>query len=382
MIVGGAQENTMNTAIMLNKDRYKVDILTGPQTGKEGSLIQESINRGASVIILPELVREINPLKDLLAGIKLFRKLKSNQYIIVHTHSSKAGVIGRIAAWMAGVPVIIHTVHGWSFHNHMNSWLRSLYVLLERFAASFSDTLIVVTELDINKGLREKIGEADKYRIIRSAINLEEFNPANVDPIPIRKELGIPSDVPVLGNIGRFSPQKNPMDWLDVAIRVATALPECYFLLVGDGPLRAAFEEQVEKRGINGNFILTGLRRDIPRMLSCMDVFLLTSLWEGLPRVIPQALSMGIPVIANRVDGTEEAIQDGKTGFLCLPGNLDKMAEYCINLLTNLKLRQEMSENGQKFVSNEFSLTNMVIEIESLYEELLEKKLSKRIYSS
>lgn len=374
LIVGGAQENTMYTAIMLDQKRFQVEIISGPQTGSEGSLIDEIRQRDTPLTILPELVREINPWKDALATWHLYQLMKSAQYTIVHTHSSKAGILGRLAARWAGVPIIIHTVHGWSFHDHMNTGLRWVYVILERIAASISDMMIVVSDRDIQKGVNENIGRSRQYRLIRSAIPLDDFNPDKVDRSTVRQELGIPGDVPVLGNVGRFSPQKNPLDWVEVAIRVAQLIPNCHFLMVGDGPLRPEVEEKIRIAGISDRTILTGLRRDVPRMMAAIDVFLLTSLWEGLPRVIPQSMAMGIPVVANRADGTVEAIKDGVTGYLCRPGDLDQMAEYCVMLLNDKDLQQEMGLKGQVSACSEFSLTRMISQIEALYEELLAKK--------
>ena len=374
LIVGGAQENTMYTAVMLNKERYKVDVISGPQTGSEGSLIEETIQRGASLTILPELVREINPWKDFLASWKLYRRMKTEHYLIVHTHSSKAGILGRFAARLAGVPIIVHTVHGWSFHDHMSRGLRRIYISLEKYAASISDIMVVVTKNDITKGIEEGIGQTDQYRLIRSSIPIDEFDPGIFDRSLVRKELDIPQDVPVLGNIGRFSPQKNPLDWIRVADNVAKELPDCFFLLVGDGPLRTEVEELISTTNLAKRTIITGLRRDIPRMLSTIDVFLLTSLWEGLPRVIPQAMSMGIPVIANRADGTIEAVQDGITGYLCSPGDINGLARNCIRLLSDKKIRYKMGLSCQNYARREYNLDVMITQIESLYEELIENK--------
>ena len=371
LIVGGAQENTMYTAVMLDPAHYQVEVISGPQTGSEGSLIEEVRERGGTLTILPELVREINPWKDLIATWKLYRLMESGKFTIVHTHSSKAGVLGRIAAKLARVPVIVHTVHGWSFHERMSPLRRNMYVLLERLAASLSDAMVVVTERDIEKGLRERIGKRDQYRIIRSAIPLDEFDPVAFAGKTMREELGIPLDVPVLGNVGRFSLQKNPLDWAQVAAQVAEHIPDCHFLLVGDGPLRDQVEEQLSMTGIRSRTIMTGLRRDVPQLLSAMDVFLLTSLWEGLPRVIPQAMAMEVPVIANRADGTVEAIDHGRTGYLCEPGDIDAMAAYCVELLTDEIARVKMGHRGREFALTEFSLKKMISHIEDLYQALL-----------
>jgi glycosyltransferase involved in cell wall biosynthesis len=377
LIVGGAQENTMYTGALLDKARFMVEILSGPQTGSEGSLIEEVRGWQVPLIILPELVREIKPQKDFIALFKLYRLIKKNRYTIVHTHSSKAGILGRLAAKLAGVPIIVHTVHGWSFHDYMNPLVRTVYVFLERYAAWLCDALIVVSERDQIKGLHEAIGEKEKYHLIRSAVPVSDFDPSAENPAGIRRELGIPADSLVLGNVGRFSPQKNPLDWVRVAAKVAEAIPECHFLLVGDGPLRPQVEKMILRENLAKRVTLPGLRRDVSRLMSAMDVFLMTSLWEGLPRVIPQAMSMEIPVVANRVDGTVEVVNHGYTGYLCEPGDIQKMAEYCLELLKDPTLRQKIGQNGRAAALREFDLENMISKIESLYDQLLSTHCSE-----
>lgn len=370
LIVGGAQETVLHIAEMLDPARYRVEVICGPQTGSEGSLIEVFHDRGVPLSIEPALVRQIAPLKDLLALIRLTYFIRQGNYAIVHTNSSKAGIVGRLAARLAGTPVIVHTVHGWSFHEHMSPLVRWTYILLERLAARFTDALIVVARPDIDKGLRAGIGRPEQYHLIRSAIPLDEFNPASVDRAAVRRELGLPLDAPVLGNVGRFSAQKNPLDWVRVAGRVARARPDCRFLLVGDGPLRPQVEAALAEEGIAAQTVLTGLRRDVPRMLAAMDVFLLTSLWEGLPRVIPQAMAMQVPVVANRADGTAEAVQHGETGYLVEPGDVESAAAYCLELLNDPARRSEMGQRGRARALAEFDVRQMVAQIAALYEEL------------
>ncbi len=322
----------MYTAALLDKQRFHVEVLSGPQTGSEGSLIEEVRQRGIPLTIFPDLLRQISPVHDLKAFWKMKRFIQLGGYTIVHTHSSKAGIIGRLAARLAKTPLIVHTVHGWSFHDYMSPVIRWVYIMLERWIARFSDVLVVVTERDIEKGLQAGIGRREQYRRIRSAIPLDEFDPRLIDRQAVRQELDLPADAIVIGNVGRFSAQKNPLDWVRVAGRVGQACPQARFLLVGDGPLRPQVEQALRQAGIAERTTLTGLRRDVPRMLAAMDIFLLTSLWEGLPRVIPQAMAMGLPVVANRADGVTEAIQDGSNGYLCSPGEIEQMAECCIEL--------------------------------------------------
>jgi glycosyltransferase involved in cell wall biosynthesis len=373
LIVGGAQENTMYTAARLNKALYQTEILSGPQTGSEGSLIEEVRALGVPLVILPDLLREVSPLHDLRALCQMAHRMQERHYAIVHTHSSKAGILGRLAARQAGIPVIIHTIHGWSFHEYMSPAVRLTYILLERLTALFTDALIVVAGCDIQKGLQAGIGKPDQYHLIRSAIPLEEFDPTQVDRAAVRAELGIPPDVLVVGNVGRFSTQKNPLDWVRAAGIIGRARPQARFLLVGDGPLRLQVEAALAQEGILERTLLTGLRRDAARMMSVMDIFLLTSLWEGLPRVIPQAMAMGLPVIANRTDGVDEAVLDSETGYLCSPGDIDNLAQRCLELINAPDQRYQMGQRGRALAIKEFDLRQMVAQIEDLYETLLEK---------
>jgi len=377
LIVGGAQENTMYTAAMLDKNLFNVEILSGPQTGSEGSLIEEVRSRNILLTIMPDLLREISPFHDFTAYHNLATFMKTKSFTIVHTHSSKAGILGRFAARRAGVPIIIHTIHGWSFHEHLTTLKKLLFILLERTTANFTDILIVVTKRDIDKGLFYKIGKMNQYHLIRSAIQLEEFDPRIYNKMAIRNILGIPDEATVIGNVGRFSSQKNPLDWVRVAGEIGRKDPNTFFLLVGDGPLRPQVENQLIREEIFNRTILTGLRRDVPNMLSAMDIFLLTSLWEGLPRVIPQSMAMEIPIVANSVDGITEAITDGATGFLCYPGDKNQLVERCMQLVNNSRLRTTMGKQCRDYALSEFDLGVMINKITNLYENLLaEKKIN------
>lgn len=372
LIVGGAQENTLFTAELLDVSRYQVDLISGSQTGSEGSLVEEARSKGIPLTIVPHLVRQISPFQDLLALLKLTHIIRRGQYTIVHTHSSKAGILGRLAARLARTPIIVHTVHGWSFHDYMSPLTRKIYIGLEQRMAKLSDALIVVAEQDIAKGLAAGIGQPNQYHLIRSAIPLEDFDPAKYNRQEVRQELGLPTDAPVIGNVGRFSPQKNPLVWAQVAGLIGRALPQSRFILVGDGPLRHELQEKLAQEGIAERTVLTGLRRDVPRLLAAMDIFLLTSLWEGLPRVIPQAMAMRLPIVAARVDGIAEAVQNGVTGYLFDPDDTNGMAQACVTLINDPAMRQAMSARGRDLALKNYDLRHMLTQIDSLYQHLLE----------
>ena len=374
LIVGGAQENTIYTAAMLDNSKFKVDVLSGLQTGSEGSLIEEANEKRINLLFIDELVREISPVNDGITLFKLYNTMRNNHYDIVHTHSSKAGILGRWAARLAGVPVIIHTIHGWSFHEYLPSFQKNIYIFLEKITARFTDVLVVVSESDFNIGINEGIGRKSQYRLIRSAIPRIKFNHMEKENNTIRKKLQIPDHVVVIGNVGRLSDQKNPLEWIHIAHRLSKEVDDVIFLLVGDGPLRLDIEEEIKKLQLSEKVILTGLTRDVQSYLSIMDVFLITSLWEGLPRTVLQAMAMGIPVVAYKSGGIPEVVNDGISGYLCNQGDTDEMTKKTILLLKNPIMREEMGRKGRSMISNEFDLQVMIKQVSQLYFDLLNQK--------
>ena len=374
LILGGAQQNTMETCSFLDGNRFDPEIISGPDTGSEGEIISEVKKRGVPLTIIPELVRELDLAKDFIALKKMISYFKAEKPHIVHTHSSKAGILGRWAARIARVPVIIHTVHGWGHHNYQNIFVRRLFVLLERATEKITDKLIVVSDLNAEKGLKDNIGTEDKYTTIHSSIKLDDFIEHKGDTIALKKQIGLNPEFPVVGTVGRLSPQKNPLDFVRVAAAVKKQIPNVQFLFVGDGPLRPETEAFIKELGVSEDIFLPGLRKDIPELLSCMDIFILTSLWEGLPRVIPQAMASRLPVVANGVDGVNEVIDEGENGFIIPPGNVSLMTEKVVKLLSDHSLRIDMGTKGQKKAVQEFSLQKMVDKIQCLYDEVLALK--------
>jgi glycosyltransferase involved in cell wall biosynthesis len=373
LIVGGAQENTMLTAALLDPDRYAVDVVSGPQTGSEGSLISEVRARGIRLTVLPTLVREVNPLKDALALGALVRLIRHGGYDIVHTHSSKAGILGRWAARLAGVPTIVHTVHGWGHHDRQHPLVRRLYILLEQGTQRITDRLIVVSPRNIQKGLADGIATPEKYVTIRSGIELARFQRPARPREAVRAELGIPLGAAVVGTVTRLSPQKAPLDFVAAAAQVAAHRQDVHFVIVGDGPLRADVEARVVASGLAERVHLTGLRRDVADLMHSFDVFALTSLWEGLPRVLPQAMAAGLPIVATGVDGNAEAVRDGVNGLLTPPGDPHAMATALLQLLEGPALSERMGQAGQ-VRAVEFDVHEMVSDIAALYETLLRER--------
>ena len=378
LAIGGAQENTILTADSMNKGvvgngHYHVEIVSGPQTGPEGSLIEEVRERGIPLTILPTMRRELSPLHE-LPVIGHLRRLMTDgsgrpRFDIVHTHSSKAGVVGRIAAAWAGIPLIVHTVHGWSFHDQMPAGRRRLYAAFERIAARYSHKMIVVSPTDIEKGLSEGIGRPDDYVLIRSGIELDRFGHPSIPPAEMRRRLGIPLNALVIGSVTRLLPQKAPLDLLDAFAYVHRQRPDAWLTVVGDGILRPEMEQRLKELRIADRVILTGVRRDIPELMAAFDVFLLSSLWEGLPRVLPQAMASSLPIVCTEADGSSEAVSDGETGFVTPRGRPDLLAARVLTLLADESLRRRMGEKGC-VRAPEYGAAKMVQDIEALYQAL------------
>ncbi len=366
--LGGAQKQLLSLIDHLNKEKFRPFLFTA----KDGLLIPEasSIN-GLTIKKSRWLERPISPLKDLLALIEIYLFIKKNNIGIVHTHSSKAGILGRLAARLTKVKIIVHTVHGWSFNDYQPNGERLFFIWLERLSAQFTDKLIVVSNYDKQKGLDNRIGKENQYSLIRYGIEYAEFG---IKDQNIRRELGINTNDLVVCMVSCFKPQKSPQDFIRLAFLVNKALPDARFLLVGDGILRKKIERLIRKFNLEKQVTLTGWRRDIPRILSAIDVFVLTSLWEGLPTSALESMASSKAIVSTHTGGVAEIIVEGKVGFLVLPGDINKMSERLVVLLKDNNLRMQMGQNARESLNFDFALTNMIDNSQNLYENLIKEK--------
>ncbi len=367
--LGGAQQNTLYTVGHLDRGRYRVSLVAG----KGGLLDAEALALpDVEVHLLPELVREVDPASDLKALGRLTALLLRLQPDVVHTHSSKAGVLGRWAAWLAGVGTVIHSVHGFGFHPEMPLLQRGLYRALEAGTSAVTTRFLAVSQASLDVGVSQGILTTERSTLVRSGIRLAAFRGAAPNGV-LRRELSIPDAAPLVGMVACLKPQKAPLDFVRAAQRVAGRVPTAHFVLAGDGEQRAAVEEAASAAGLRGRLHLLGWRRDIPALLSELSLLVLTSLWEGLPRVVPEAMAAGLPVVATRVDGTPEAVRDGETGFLVDPHDVAAMAEKIEYLLTHPAEARRMGERGRLQVE-EFDIDAMVERQEAIYESLLSRQ--------
>ncbi len=372
LIIGGAQENTLASVVGLQKIAgVEVRLVSGPETGPEGSLASGLSHSPGTLLIVPELVRPLHPWKDVLAWRRLTRLFRAERPGIVHTHSGKAGYLGRLAARRAGVPVIIHTIHGPSFGPFQGPFANFLFCSAERRAGKVTTHFVAVADAMIRQYLAAGIGQPGQYTKIFSGFPLEPFLSAANDPgLRARWKIG-PDDL-VIGMIARLFKLKGHDDLFEAAPGLLRAHPRMKFLLVGDGPWRERFQERAKSMNLENNFIFTGLvpPSEIPRLAGIMDIAVHLSRREGLARALPQALAARRPVVAYDCDGANEVCLDNETGFLVQPGDLSGLTGRLAALAADPGLRDRLGRRGREFVRERFGVEQMVDHLYALYVKL------------
>jgi glycosyltransferase involved in cell wall biosynthesis len=365
--IGGAQDNTLLTVEKLDPGRYNVTLLCGP----EGAWIKrlEEMNH-VRPVFLKSLIRPVHPLADLTAAIQIYRHIRSEQYQIVHTHSSKPGVIGRIAAKLAGTPVVIHTIHGFPFNDYMSGPLYCICVWLERLVSRLSDKIITVSQLNLRKAVQLNLAPRARFMNIYSGIQLEKFE-LNKNQLKIRRSIGLNNDHVIIGLIGRLFIQKAPQYFIKAVPEVIKHYPNARFILVGDGELKRSLIHLSKELHIQDYVQFLGFREDVPDILNILDIFVLTSLWEGLGRSLTEAMAMAKPVVATAVEGVPELVIHNKTGLLVPTCDESAIANAIVYLIRNPKKARRMGLTAQKNVRNKFSVHKMISDIDNLYESLI-----------
>ncbi|MEY2429759.1 MAG: hypothetical protein QOJ40_2644 [Verrucomicrobiota bacterium] len=379
LIVGGAQENTVSSVLGLRaKAGIQADLISGPTRGPEGSL--EPLLEGAPglLTIVPELVRPVHPLKDWRALSQLTKIFHSRRPDIVHTHSGKAGVLGRLAAARAGVPIIIHTIHGPSFGRFQNSLANALFRSAEKVAAKRTTHFVVVADAMKEQYLAAGIGRTDQYTRILSGFDLRPFLSATNDA-NLRAKFGLSPEDTVIGKIARLFKLKGHDDLFAVAPGLVRSFPKMKFLFVGDGEWRRRFEQKARSLGLEKHFVFTGLvpPEKVPALVGIMDIVAHLSSREGLSRALPQAMAAARPVVAYDCDGAREVCLDNETGFLLPPGDLTGLTNRLSELARDPALRDRLGQDGRQYVQERFSVERMVDELYNLYLRLAQGRAKR-----
>lgn len=375
LIVGGAQENTLLTVEgQHHRHGDQVTLIAGPGLGPEGSLEERARFGGIDLRIVPEMRRSIHPLRDFASYRRLVQILHELKPDIVHTHSSKAGIIGRAAAAKLRIPAV-HTIHGAAFHYGQNPILHRSYIAAEKWAASRTNKFISVCDAMTDQYVAAGIAPRDRFVTIYSGMEVEPFlNP----PRPretVRAELGIAPEHVVIGKVARLFHLKGHEFVIAAATRVVAENPNVRFLFIGDGILRNQFMAAIARAGLTDHFLFTGLvpPARIPELIHACDIIVHTSLWEGLARVLPQGFLSGKPVVSFDVDGAREVVIPGETGFLTPPKSVAELEKALSTLARDSSLRERLGRTGRERFTEQFRHERMTEHIREVYAELVRR---------
>jgi len=372
LVIGGAQENTLATINGLRaKPGVEVKLISGPTTGPEGSLENEAGKIPGLLTVVPELVRPVHPLKDFIALRTLEKILREQKPDLVHTHSGKAGILGRLAAKRAGVPVIVHHIHGPSFGHFQGPLTNFVFTAAEKHAATVTDHFFCSAGAMTKLYLAAGIGRPAMFTRIFSGFNLEPFLNAS-NNLALRKPLGLEENHFVIGKIGRLFKLKGHADLVTTFAKILSAVPHARLLFVGDGSLRGEIENQIRALNLAGKVVFTGLvpPGEVARHVGIMDCLAHLSYREALSRALPQALAAGKPVVAYDFDGADEVCLENQTGFIVPTGDTAAATQRLLQLAHDPALRDKLGRAGAAFVRENFSVEKMVDDQYHVYLKL------------
>lgn len=376
---GGSAENTFLTVQRLDRSRFDLTLVTGPNhegdaANHEAAAIEANIRsireRGVRLIFIPRLIRNLHPLADLIAFFSLIAVIRREKPQIVHTHTSKAGILGRWAAWLCRVPVIVHTPHGHVFWGYFHSWKTGLFILLERWTARITTMLVMLTEREKADHLRFRIAPEEKFSVIHSGVDLERFCTDRVRKEEIRSALKIPPETTILATAGRLTAVKGQETLIRAVAKCLRQGAKVFLVILGEGELRRDLETLSVELGIAQAIRFPGWRSDVASVMDACDIFCLPSLNEGMGKVLVEAMALGKPIVASDVGGIPDSVIPGETGILVPPADSNALAAAILTLCDHPEMRGKMGEQGKK-KAPEYSVEKMLRKIELLYTALL-----------
>jgi len=375
MTRGGAQENTLASIRAFHQKGYAVSLVTGPSWDPEGEILSTALEEGLDVFVIPELIRDIHPWQDLIAFFKICRLLSKKRFTIVHTHTSKAGFLGRLAARLKKVPILIHTPHGHIFHSYFNSFQEKFYLNLERKAATGCDRLIALTRSERDEHLERKVGMVTQWRVIPSGVPAGKFElSSSADQAMLKSSLGIPSGATMIGFVGRLAPVKGAHILMEALPEICRQRPNVHMLFVGDGEQRAMLEKRVCELKLEDKVTFSGKQEKVSDFFSIIDILIVPSLNEGMGRVIALGGLLEKPVIATKVGGILDLIEDKATGLLVESHQPHKIAQAVAQLLDNPEFSHQLGRALRQKILSGFTEDYMIEKLDELYQNVLKVK--------
>jgi glycosyltransferase involved in cell wall biosynthesis len=369
--VGGPAIHTVLLAKQLNSERFETILITGTEGIGEGSMRAWAEAQGVRPLIIPELGREINLVADLKVLFALYRLFRQERPDIVDTHTAKAGFVGRLAAWLAGTPVVVHTFHGHIFHSYFSPLKTRLFILIEQILAHLSTRIITISPRQRQEILNFGIASPHKILIIPLGFDLEPFLSCESQRGQLRRELSLSVETKLVGIVARLTGIKNHQLFFEAASLIHQHCQNVHFVVVGDGELRAKLEQKVADLNLGQVVHFLGWRQDLPIIYADLDLVMLTSLNEGTPTTLIEAQAAGCPVVATTVGGVPDIVIDGETGYLVPPNNAGALAQAALTILEGNP--QVMGQAGRRLVQEKFTAQRLARDMEILYTQLCRK---------
>jgi len=379
---GGSAENTFLTVRDLDKDRYDVVLVTGasqpdnspvhsgdPEMAAIEANIATLVAKGVRLVRLPKLVRELSPVSDLSAFVSLLLIIRREGPRIVHTHTSKAGILGRWAAWLCRVPIIVHTPHGHVFWGYFRPWQARLFIMLERWTARITTRIVALTPQERADHLRFRIAPEEKFTVIHSGVDLVPFFAPHLDGAKVRTGLGISPDTTVIATAGRLTAVKGQATLIRAVADILRQRKKIVLLILGEGELRSDLEALSTDLGVAEAVRFLGWRPDVAAIMASCDIFCLPSLNEGMGKVLVEAMALGKPIIASAVGGIPDLVVPGETGILVQPADGNALAKAILTLCADPEMMRKMGAQGKRKALG-YSVEIMLNKIDHLYTEL------------
>ena len=366
--IGGSGGNTLMSAAGMDPDRYDTWVAAMPG----GPLWDEAGSRGVHTVHVRHMRERISPAQDLLACWELVRLIRRERFTVVHTHCSKAGLIGRVAARLAGTPVVVHTFHIFAAHEGLGRLTKLAYLLIDRAARPLADRYVAVAPRVAREAVERRLAGPGQVVAVPSAVELDRI-PTAADPA-VRAELGLSAHRPLVGTVGRIVAQKCPLDFVRMCALIHRQRPDVQFVMVGDATLETAgleAETRREAERLGVPVLFTGFRADAPRIAACFDVYVVPSLYEGLGRAVTEAMASGRPVVATGVNGVPDLVEPGSTGLLAEPGDPAGLARNVLWMLDHPEESARMGAQGRARVRSHFGSAVMCAALDDLYSSLL-----------